>query len=118
MNFLVEKLIPPNDPDKVTNWRWFIVIAVGALILNGMSGRGFVYGVGAYASETEVQSLSDKIDHGLVLQLATTLRDLKKEECRSNGNKAVLQGTIEDYQQQYIEIAGKRYPLPNCERTT
>lgn len=115
---LLEKIIPPDDPNKVTNWRWFIVIAVGALILNGMSGRGFLFDMGAYASESALVSQGSKIDRLLTLQIATTLRDLKQEECRANGSKAVIQEAIEGYQQQYIEIAGARYPLTRCEKVT
>jgi len=118
MKNLFDKIVPPDDPSKVTSWRWFIAIAVMVLLVNGFAGRGLFYDIGAYASETTVQNLSDKIDRGLVLQLATTLRDLKTQECAANGNKVALQNIIEDYQQQYINIAHVRYPLPPCEKET
>jgi len=114
MKNLLDRIIPPDDPKKVTNWRWVMVIALGLVVLNGMSGRGLTYGVGAYASEASVQSLSDKMDRSFVLQLAATLRDLRKEECRANGNKQLLQQHIEEAQQDYIEITNKRYPLTPC----
>ena len=115
MKNLLDKIIPPDDPKKVTNWRWFMVIAVGLIIFDSVSGRGGVYsGFGAYASEASVQTLSDKMDRSFVLQLASTLRDLKIEECRANGNKQLIQQHIEEAQQDYIEITNKRYPLTPC----
>ena len=110
---LIDKLIPPNDAG-VANWRWMIAIAVVLLLVNGAMGRGFM-GIGAYASEHAMVEQGVKIDRLLILQIAQTLRDLKKEECRSNGNKYVILRTIEEYQQQYIEISGSRYPLSQCE---
>ena len=111
---LFDKIIPPDDPAKVTRWRWFIFIAVALLLFNASMGRGFM-GIGAYASEHALVSQGVKIDKLLMLQLAQTLRDLKQEECRENGNKTILQRTIEDYQLEYVSVAGKRYPLSNCE---
>lgn len=119
MKSIIDRVVPPDDPNKVAGWRWVIAVCVLALLANGIMGRGLTLGgFGAYASETTVQSLSEKIDKGLMLQLATTMRDLKKEECVSNGNKAMLQNIIEDYQQQYIDMAHVRYPLPPCEKET
>ena len=119
MKSIIDRVIPPDDPKKVASWRWIIAVCVLALLANGVMGRGLTLGgFGAYASETTVQSLSAKIDRGLKLQIATTLRDLKKEECAANGNKAMLQNIIEDYQTQYFDIASERYPLPPCEKET
>ena len=118
MKSVLDKIVPPDDPSKVNGWRWFIAIAVGLLIINGVSGRGLTYGLGAYASETALQNTDSKLDRLLTLQIAAALRDLKQEECRANGNKHLLQNTIESYQQQYIEVAGERYPLPRCETET
>ena len=109
---LLDKITPPGD--AITKWRWFIAIAVVLLLVNVAMGRGLL-GIGAYASEGALQTQGTKIDRLLKLQIAATIRELKKEECRSNGNKTLLQDTIEDYQQQYIDVAGKRYPLPRCE---
>jgi hypothetical protein len=107
---------PPQDEDpQVTKWRWIIVVFVLILGLNGVMGRGAFYGFGAYALASDMQKVDTKTDRILTLQIASALRDLKKEECRSNGNKHIIRSTIEEYQEQYEEIKGKRYPLPSCE---
>ena len=109
---MLDKLVPPNDPEKVTTWRWLIVIVVTMLCLNGFAGRGILYdGMGAYASETALTKQGEKIDRVLVLQTASTLRDLKREECVANGSKAAIQAAIEEIQQDYIKLTGTRYPL-------
>ena len=112
---MLDKLIPPDDPRKVTNWRWFVAIAVALIAVNSIAGRIGMFGFGAYASAAELQEQSKKIDRLLTISLAQTIRDLRKEECRADGNKRTLQNTIEEYQEQYREITGQRYPLPPCE---
>lgn len=115
---MLDKLIPPDDPKSVTRWRWVVAIGLGVLLVNGAAGRGMIPLLnGAYASEAALTDQTKKIDKLLKLQIATTLRDLRKEECRANGNKHIIQDTIEEYQQQYIEVAHTRYPLPKCEET-
>ena len=115
---MIERLVPPDDPKKVTSWRWVVVIVIGALMLNGFAGRGMLFsGVGAYASEHVMQEQAVKIDKVLALQIATMLRDLKKDECVANGNKRALQAAIEDLQLDYVALTGRRYPLScNVER--
>jgi len=113
---MLDKIIPPDDPTKVTRWRWFIAIAVAALVLNGVAGRTGILGVGAYAYASDVKEQGQKIDRLLVLQVASSLRDLKKSQCVANGNKDFLDKLIEEYQQQHIELTTARYPLTPCER--
>ena len=108
----LDTLIPPGDP--VTRWRWLVAIAVTLLILNGLSGRGLI-GIGTYAYANDVVVQGEKIDRILALQIAASLRQLNEELCRANGNKSILEQTIEKYQQEYREITRERYPLPSCE---
>lgn len=115
---MLDKIIPPDDPKKVTNWRWFLTIAVALMLLDSIAGRagiGFL-GVSSYASASELEDQGEKIDKMLALQVATILRDLNREKCRANGNRRTIELTIEDYQQEYVEVTGRRYPLPPCER--
>jgi hypothetical protein len=121
MKFL-EKIVPPGDP--FATWRFWIAMFVVMLSLNGLSGRGSIWGLGQYAYASDVQEQGRKIDQQgkkidriLTLQIASTLRSLRQDECRSNGNRSVIQSTIEDYQQQMLSITGNRYPLPSCEKT-
>lgn len=86
----------------------YTMLAVVALII--VSWWGF----GNYARASEVQAVESKIDWVLEIQLAATLREMQNEYCRANGNKAAIQDIIEDYQRQYRELTGRRYPLPAC----
>ena len=110
---MLERLIPPDEPHKVTRWRWGVFIALGLLLINSAAGRGIIPGF-AYASEHQVEKQGEKLDKLLALQIASIIRDLRKEECAANGSKSVIQRTIDEYQAQYIEITGRRYPIPQC----
>ena len=111
---LIKELLPPGSP--VTRWRWLIAIAVTALVVNGLAGRGALGSDFAFASQKEQQQQGEKIDRILKLQIAATLRDLRKQECTANGNKTLILATIEDYQEDYKELnGGVRYPLPPCD---
>ena len=111
---LLEKFVPPDDPKKVGRWRWFIAIAVISLILNSVSGRGFLFTTGSYAYASDVADNGAKIDRLTVLSLAQTLRGLRADECRANGNKETIRATMEQFQQDYIDLQGERYPLLSC----
>lgn len=113
---MLEKIIPPDEPEKIYRWRWAVFIALGLLLINAAAGRGLFPILPAYASEKALQEQSTKIDRLLKLQIASTLRDLRRQECTANGNRALIQRAIEDYQEDYKEInGGIRYPLPPCE---
>jgi len=84
------------------------------LIVLGLVGYAFFTSTN-HASASELEKQSSKLDKLLTLNVAATIRDLRKEQCDANGNAGLLDDTIESYQQQYIEITGKRYPLPPCE---
>lgn len=120
---MLDKIIPPDDPKKVTNWRWFLTIAIGIVLLDSVAGRAGIsfLGISSYASASELQEQSAKIDavdrkidRSIALQISGILRGLNIEKCRANGNKQTFELTIESYQQDYIDLTGKRYPLPPC----
>ena len=113
LNFL-QNLIPPDDPDKLNKWRWFIAIALSLTLVDGFIGRGFIFSSGSYAYASDVVKIEDRMDRMYALSIAATLRDLRVDECRANGNKRVIRNTMEDYQQDYEELKGKRYPLLSC----
>ncbi len=116
---ILAKLIPPDDPRKVTNWRWFVVIAIVLLLVNVAVGRGLIFaGIGSYAYAAEVAENSHKIDRIEALSLAQTLRGLREDECRANGNKETIRDTMEQFQQDYHDIKGERYPLLSCKELT
>ena len=109
---MLDKLTPPDTAEG--KWRWYLAIAVAVIFVNSMAGRGLL-GFGEFASAEELQKQGTKMDRILILQIAGNLRDLKREECRANGNKQIIQKTIEDYQEQYRALAGIRFPLGDCE---
>jgi len=112
---VLNRIIPPNSPERVTQWRWFVFIALSIALINGAAGRGLFPLFDAYASESALSAQTDKIDKLLKMNIAATLRELRKEECSSNGNLRTIQNTIEEYQQQYIDLTNQRYPLPKCD---
>ena len=97
LNFL-QNLIPPDDPDKVNKWRWFIAIGLSLLLVDGFIGRGLLIDSGSYAYASDVTKVESKVDRMLALSIATTLRGLRSDECRANGSKAALQDTMERHQ--------------------
>ena len=60
---LIEKLIPPDNPEKQAQWRWLVFITLLLLLFNGAIGRGIVWGVGSYAYASDVTDNGKKIDH-------------------------------------------------------
>ncbi len=101
-------IVPPQDSKGVKPWRWVIVICVLVLLINAVSGRGFVYGYGAYAASQDVQII-------LELQYAETIRNLHRQICAIRpARNPTLDNTLEDYQRRYADLTGRRYPLPAC----
>jgi hypothetical protein len=84
------------------------------LVIIGMLSIGIGYA--RFATASEVKLVEAKIDRVLQIQIASTLRSLQMEYCRANGNKQTIADTIEDYEREYRELTGERYPLPKCER--
>ena len=74
---MLDKIIPPDNPEKVTKWRWFIAIAVALTLFNGIAGRVGIAGVGAYASANQVKEQGHKLDKLLALQITAILRNLQ-----------------------------------------
>ncbi len=111
---LLEKLLPPDDPHRLTQWRWILAMCVMALVLNAAIGHN-VLGFGGFAYAADVENNGKKIDRMLVLSLATTLRNLRIDECRANGSRSAIRSTMEVFQQEYKELTGSRYPLPQCD---
>lgn len=111
LNKAGELLIPPEDntaSKALKRWRLVIAGVVFLLVVNGLSGRGLIGGFGAYAAGDDVKTI-------LTLQLAKELRDLQKQMCELPvGQRVTLESVIENYQIQYIEVTGKRYPLVPC----
>ena len=105
-------LVPPKNgaaTPGVTQWRWAIFIVVFLLLVNGAAGRGLIYGVGAYAAATDVQTL-------LELSFAEELRALRTQMCElPPERRATLERVIEGYQSRYVDLTGYRYPLKACE---
>lgn len=101
-------IIPPKGAEGVTHWRWAIVVCVIFLLVNGLAGRGFVGGMGAYAAAQDVQII-------LELQYAETIRNLHLQICSMRpARNATLENALDDYQRRYAELTGRRYPLPSC----
>lgn len=107
-----EKIIPPDDPGKLATWRGFVAVFILVLIADALSGRGWILPFGEYAYAEEMAEQAEKIDRILAMQIASALRDLRVEQCRSN--ERIIADTIEDYQQEFREVTGERYPLPPC----
>ena len=116
MNFnLIAKLIPPDDPRKETQWRWLVFITLVLLLFNGAIGRGIMLGVGSYAYASDVAKNEKAINRVLVLGYARELRNLRIDECIANGSKSAIRAAMEEFQLDYIELTGIRYPLLSCE---
>ena len=114
----IKHLVPPsdsNDTKRVTHWRWGIFIGFLILAVDGMSGRGLIWSIGAYAASDDVAQVNQNVNIILELQYAAVIRDLHNQICKSdNGSKPTLQTTLDEYQRRYRAITGSRYPLPVC----
>ncbi len=106
LDFL-KHIVPPSGSTGVLPWRWAIFVAVCLLLVNGVAGRGFMGGYGAYAAQSDVQVI-------LELQYAETIRNLHRQICATPQRNPTLENTLEDYQRRYADLAGRRYPLPPC----
>ena len=84
------------------------------LVIAGMVAVGFLFA--NYATASEVKMVEAKVDRVLQLQMAATIRSLQFEWCNANGNKIIIASTIDDYQREYRELTGERYPLPKCDK--
>ena len=116
MNFnFLQNLIPPDDPRKLNKWRWFIAVALVVLIFDGLSGRGLILPAGSYAYASDVAQNAKKIDRILVLNYAREIRNLRIDECKANGNKSAIRSAMEQFQQEYKELTGDRYPILSCQ---
>ena len=51
---MLDKLIPPDDPQKVTAWRYFVAGVVLVLLVNAAVGRGLIAPGMAYATAGEL----------------------------------------------------------------
>lgn len=103
-------LAPPKEGKNATPWRWAIFVTVLILVGDGVSGRGFLGGYGAYAAAADVQII-------LELQYAEVIRDLHRQICGIKPDRnTILEGVLDDYQQRYDDLTGQRYPLPSCFR--
>ena len=101
-------IIPPKNGKAVTPWRWAIFVCVVFLLVNAVSGRGFMGGYGAYAASVDVQII-------LELQYAETIRNLHLQICNIRpARNATLENTLEDSQRRYESLTGHRYPLQRC----
>ncbi len=101
-------IVPPKDAKGVTPWRWAIVFCIVLLLVNMVSGRGFMAGYGGYAAAADVQII-------LELQYAETIRNLHRQICSIKpARNDTLENALEDYQRRYSELTGRRYPLPGC----
>ena len=101
-------ILPPKDDKGVTPWRWAVFVVVLILFANGIAGRGFLGGYGAYAAAQDVQII-------LELQYAETIRNLHQQICSIRpARNPTLENTLEDYQRRYEDLTGHRYPLPGC----
>lgn len=64
------------------------------------------------ASQGEIKKQVDRL---VVLQLGATLRELRGAWCRAdNATRKHLQGSIDNYQQEYYVVTGHRYDSPDC----
>ncbi len=103
LNFFV----PPKDHEGVHRWRWAIFVVLLLLVGNATAGRGLL-GYGAYAAAADVKTI-------LELQYAEVIRDLHNQICATMPlRNATLENALEDYQLQYEELHGARYPLMAC----
>ncbi len=101
-------IVPPSNEKGVNPWRWAIAVCVALLLLNGVSGRGILGGVGGYAAAADVSII-------LELQYAETIRNLHMQICNIKpARNATLENTLEDYQRRYADLTGRRYPLQRC----
>lgn len=104
----LKHLVPPKDAAGVHAWRWAIFVCVLLLVGNGIAGRGFLGGYGAYAAAADVQII-------LELQYAEVIRDLQSQICKLKPKRnPTLENTLEDYQRRYAELTKRRYPLQRC----
>ncbi len=98
---VVQYIVPPS-------WRWAILAAIVLLAADGVSGRGFLGGYGAYAAAQDVQII-------LELQYAEVIRDLHREICSIKPDRnPIWESVLDSYKQRYSELTDKEYVLPSC----
>ena len=110
----INYIVPPEDPKLVKRWRWAIFIVVLLLIVNAASSRGLLGGYGAHAAAQDVKSI-------LALQLAESSRYYHDQFCQAQTNEEPtdrLAQTLEEYQLQYKDVTGDRYPTGSCSKNS
>ncbi len=102
----LKQIMPPG----FVPWRWAILLCVIVLGADAASGRGFLGGYGSYAAAKDVRII-------LELQYAEVIRDLHRQICSIKPDRnPILESVLDDYQQRFDALTGKRYLLPSCFR--
>jgi len=61
-------------------------------------------------------AIGRQVDRLVLLQLSSTIREIRGAWCADGpAVKTRLQATIDEYKQEYYELAGTQYVMPPCE---
>jgi hypothetical protein len=82
------------------------------LCLTGFS----IYSFNTFATAVDFQIINKKVDRILIMQITEWLQSLQIQRCLASGeNRRTLSSTIEDFQEDYRDLTGARYPIRPCD---
>lgn len=125
MTDIASFVVPPGSDDEkgIIRWRWavFIVTSGTAAILAAhiLMAKGLVMTGHAFATEVELENLSDKVSRMAEWQLDDYIMRLRERHCvamiTENREAASLAGErLRARTRAYRSVTGMEYPLPSC----
>lgn len=134
-----KEVLPPMD--GVTRWRVIVSISIMLLCGHVAWSCGWIPGVAGLAQADEIgpkideklrpieaklsalttqtSALSELVKQSLKSQYSEEIRKAITARCNTEDpeERRRINETIERYQQDYVKVAGERYPMPSCEDT-
>lgn len=118
MRDLITAIFPPGVP-AVMKWRLSVFVFIVAFLGHVGWACGYLGPIGlggGFALAADQKATDAKLTRILQLQISERIRSLSYERCLVIGHdaKARKAGEIEEWQMQYRQLSGERYPEPGC----
>lgn len=121
---LIAALVPPPDADEASVNRWRSMMAAAVLMLIVVQGlnislsKGWI-GTWAYATESDVESLSGQVRRQVLRTLESEILTLRERQCLAieNTNLDAARFASEALQKRrgdFHDLTGRPYPMPTC----